>query len=391
MANRKEKNSVRSFFSSVRVAIVLIIVIAVASILGTFIPQQEAAQDFMKRLPAGVAAVMEKLQLFDLYYSSWFLLLLGLLSVNLIVCSISRLPASIRRFRSLSQDDAVANFDDLPLGRTVLIDGELNSEVQRIEKLFRSAFRKFRKMETKEGVLFAGERGSYSVFAVYLVHLSILVILAGAIVRAFAGFDGYASIPEGGATDTIFVKGSGEARKLDFTIRCDRFTIDFYENGMPKLFRSDITLLRDDRIVKQGALLVNHPIEYEGLHIYQASYDILPGGEAILQIESGGGTAERKVQVGDKFMLAGIENTYATGLQVNHDPGAPIVATGAVIMIFGIIAVFYTSHRRIYVRVDRLRGGTRISIAGRSNRDPQGLEKEIDRFQERLQKEKTNR
>ncbi len=93
------KNPVWSFFSSVRLTILLLIIIAVAAIAGTVIPQQEMAREAVQKLPPALAGVLKFLQLYDLYHSTWFLLLMVLLTVNLVVCSLNRLPSSIRLYR----------------------------------------------------------------------------------------------------------------------------------------------------------------------------------------------------------------------------------------------------------------------------------------------------
>jgi cytochrome c biogenesis protein len=77
------------------------------------------------------------------------------------------------------------------------------------------------------------------------------------------------------------------------------------------------------------------------------------------------------------FFLEQTDRRYYTGLQVAQDPGVPVVATGALLMMIGIIIVFFCSHRQIWIRLDRKSDKTRISIAGRSNRDPVGLKREI--------------
>lgn len=458
MTDKPRRDSFWSFLSSVQLAIGLIACIALASIIGTVIPQQEGAQELISHLPSRLVSVLMKLQLFDIFHSSWFLLLLALLSLNLIVCSLRRLPLSIRRFRSSSSSVVLAGFKNLPADRTIVVNGEIDDEAQRMENIFRASFRRFA-MEKEEGkYLFAGERGAWSSFSVYFVHLSILVIIAGALFGSLAGFDGFVAIPEGGAASSINLKDGGQKHPLGFSIRCDRFTVDFYESGMPKLYRSDVSLLRGERVLKHGAIMVNHPLEFEGIRLYQASFDTLPGGTAKLRIDDGkGNVTEHTRAAGDTFplpgslceirilrvennimnmgpavklavvgkdgtkatlwifqrideisrqnpgllehvpmfdpafykpyvfRLAGLENIYVTGLQVNKDPGAPLVAVGAIMLVLGVITTFYVSHRRIYVRMERERGKVRISAAGRCNRDQSGMQREIDRLLVRFQ------
>lgn len=81
-----------SFFASVRLTIVLLVLIAILSTVGTFLPQHEEAASLAARLSPGTVRLMLNLKLFNVYASPLFILLLGLLSVNLIVCSLNRFP-----------------------------------------------------------------------------------------------------------------------------------------------------------------------------------------------------------------------------------------------------------------------------------------------------------
>jgi cytochrome c biogenesis protein len=128
--------------------------------------------------------------------------------------------------------------------------------------------------------------------------------------------------------------GGQPARTLDFAVRCDRFTVEYYENGAPKVFRSDLTFLKDGRTERQGALLVNHPIAYGGLSFYQASYGVLSDGKHQLGWTKQGAKGEgREVASGDRFRLPGT-NAEVAVLRVEGDlmkmgPAAKLSVTAA--------------------------------------------------------------
>ncbi|NVM26115.1 MAG: cytochrome c biogenesis protein ResB, partial [Desulfobacterales bacterium] len=84
------KKAVLSFLSSLKLTIGLFIIIAVAAILGTVIPQQYDGGESIRHLSPGLVKAFESLQLFDMYHSIWFIILMGLLSLNLTVCSLNR-------------------------------------------------------------------------------------------------------------------------------------------------------------------------------------------------------------------------------------------------------------------------------------------------------------
>ena len=77
------------------------------------------------------------------------------------------------------------------------------------------------------------------------------------------------------------------------------------------------------------------------------------------------------------FALSRLTPRRYTGLQVARDPGAPVVAAGAVLLVIGFLFVFFYAHRHIRVRVAARDGGVEIAVAGRTNRDPVGLKREI--------------
>lgn len=80
------------------------------------------------------------------------------------------------------------------------------------------------------------------------------------------------------------------------------------------------------------------------------------------------------------FFLDRVENKYYTGLQVNKDPGVPIVWLAFFLMVFGFFITFFTSHKRTWVRVSREGDGIRISVAGTANKNPVGLKRHLERL-----------
>ena len=59
---------------------------------------------------------------------------------------------------------------------------------------------------------------------------------------------------------------------LPFEVRCDNFDVSFYDTGMPKEFRSDLTILADGREALKQSIWVNDTLTFEGVTFYQSSY-----------------------------------------------------------------------------------------------------------------------
>jgi len=360
----KKSNALWSLFSSINLTIVLLLLIVLLSIAGSLIPQQEAAREFARNIPPGWSSALQKMQFFDLYHSIWFLFLLGLLSLNLIVCSLNRFQVTWQRFRAKAFPDSFTSLENLSPALTILTEERHDTTIQKLEDMLKKKYRKVEKRETAQGDFLYGEKGRFSHFGVYVIHLGILIIIGGAVIGYLFGFDAYVQVAEGDAVDTIELRGDRGAKKLNFTLRCDRFSVDFYEDGAPKEYRSDLTFLKNDSIAYQGSLLVNHPITFEGLRFYQASYGTVPDGHAQDQV----------LQI---FSLDHMERYY-TGLQVVYDPGLPIVASGAFLMFAGFMVVFFSSHRQVWIGVETQGHRTRISVTGRTNRDHRRLQKEME-------------
>jgi len=306
------KKTLLSFLSSLKLTIGLLIIIAVASILGTVIPQQYEGGQSFSHLSPGLVKVFKSLQLFDMYHSVWFIVLMGLLSLNLTVCSLNRLPTSWKLFRKKPSPDRDKPFEDLPPDRILATEKERNEVIRGVEKLLHRRYKRASRKDTANTTFFYGEKGAYSHFGVYIIHASILIVITGAVIGSLLGFDAFVNLPEGESTNTVHLGRQKGIKKLDFTVRCDKFSIAFYDNGMPKEYRSNLSFLKNSDVIHQGPLLVNHPITVNGIRFYQASYGAVPGGQAYITIKKGNeqGTTI-KVKLKDSFYLKG-NNATAT-------------------------------------------------------------------------------
>jgi cytochrome c biogenesis protein len=455
----KKTNVLWNLFTSVKLTLGLLIVLAVISIFGTVIPQQEGAMEFAARLSPGLVNILSSLQLFDMYHSMWFRLIIGILVLNLIVCSLDRFPAAWKRFRAVPKLDRSRPLDDVPPHRNLSATGKLEEVLPLAAGILRAKYKRFHQKESDSEVVLYAEKGRYSHLGVYLVHLSVLIILVGSIVGSLFGFEAYVNIPEGETINTVRLRKNQVARTLPFAVRCDRFSVDFYDNGAPKEYRSDLTFVEDGKAALQGVLRVNHPITFEGIAFYQASYGSLAGNKAHISIRREGDAAPDVLDVeiekpydlpdhGGQFMafearadfmkmgpavqiavkppegkvvhfwvfknfdlikqrfpglferfpqfnpgaykpyvfsLESVSVKYYTGLQVSRDPGVPLVWTGFFLIMIGLFVTFFSSHRSVWIRMARTKHGLNIRIAGRANKNPVGLERELDHLTSKIE------
>lgn len=344
-------NPVWSFFSSVRLTLVLLAVLAVFAVIGTLVPQQETAQELARRLSPGTIRILDALQVFDLYHSVWFLLAMGLLTANLVVCSVNRFPASWRRFKA-EPPAAEGLFRDVPPERTAYVKGGRDEAVAKAEGALRGRYRDIRRSETSRGLVLQGQKGRITHLGVYAVHLGVLLVIAGGIAGSLFGFDAYVHVGEGETVVTADLAGGKGQHKLGFGIRCDRFLIETYEGGMPKTYRSDLTFLKDGRPVLQGALLVNHPLTFEGIRFYQSSYGQSADGKARLSYSGkGGDRKDQEVTLGESFVLPGGEGTVQV-LRVEEN----MMQMGPAVKL-GVRSGRETVQFWVFQEIDRIRKG----------------------------------
>ncbi|NMD05081.1 MAG: cytochrome c biogenesis protein ResB, partial [Deltaproteobacteria bacterium] len=241
----KSKNVLRSFFSSIKLTIALLVLLVLLFMAATFIPR-----------PYGIA------WLADLYHSPLFYILMGLLSINLIICSINRLPVTLRQCKSTHPPPSVL-FENLENERIIFTD-KIDAACRAVDASLTAKFSSVKKLKTAKGIIFYREGGRFSLFGVYIVHLSILIIIAAAIIGSVFGLEADVHLQEGESASVIQLNKDKGPYQLDFSVRCDQFVVEFYHTGAPKTYRSALSFIREGNVVHKGSVLVNHPLTFEG-------------------------------------------------------------------------------------------------------------------------------
>lgn len=153
------------------------------------------------------------------YQSTWFRLLLGLLALNLAVCTVKTLLRNLRdRSRLLAQLDS-----EQPLASPLRAVLEAQTDADRLEAALRR--QGFRVDRAGERIL--GRRGWAGRWGSTLVHLSVLLLMAGALAGEL-GFVGTLNIHIGKTSDVYFDWDSKADLPLGFTFRLDHFEPRFY-------------------------------------------------------------------------------------------------------------------------------------------------------------------
>ena len=86
-----------------------------------------------------------------------------------------------------ARPDRSKPFQNLPLHQTFLADGNVEDTANQVAQFIKGRYKKIQRKNAGDRYYFLGEKGNYSRFGVYLVHLSVLIILIGGLIGSFFG------------------------------------------------------------------------------------------------------------------------------------------------------------------------------------------------------------
>lgn len=362
----KEKNKtiidkIWELFASVKFAIVIFSMISLTSIVGTILEQRaEPAKNiqilsklFGESLAPTLYNIFDKLGFMNMYYSWWFMTLLILFAANIIICSLDRLPRIWKIIREPIRPLTQEHLEKAPIKKGLLLKGKPDKARDAVTIAIKSVGFNYAESPENRGYQFYSEKGNYSRLGVFITHVSILIILLGALLGISFGFKGFLNLPEGKSYSVAFSRteplnqveedererilhaieaSSGDisnasmqlgmnkdslkakmrrygVQLLGFSIRNDDFNVDFYSGSdMPKEYKSWLTITDNGKEVKKKSIEVNDPLTYKGITFYQASYGMIPGAQGliILRVTSLSGASEiKQLQLGDTFTIPG--------------------------------------------------------------------------------------
>ncbi len=397
------------FFSSVRLTLALLLGLALVSVVGTFNPPAEGRYDVF-------------------YQSPWFRLFLGLLALNLAVCTLRTIRRNLADRRT--QLELLGGEQVFAGGLRYVLPG--GAGVERLaEGLRRSGYRVL-----TEGEKVLASKGMAGRWGSTVVHLSVLVIMLGAL-SAELGFVGTLNLYVGDQSAVYFDWAEQQNRPLGFTFRLDAFepqyypielqvaahepgtereialyttregesfelpapgtvakvvkfvpteqllVLGIYRNGAylgeyrtaggrrpaanvvdpgvllrPAAFRdpllrqlrSEVSILEEGQVVKQGVIEVNHPLVYKGVAIYQTAFDR------------------------DKFGF------WSAGFQFTSDPGEAVVWIGCIALMAGLLLAFFVPYRVVGIG----RSGGELLLVALSGFRGEAGQKAFDRLERDL-------
>lgn len=258
---------------SMSLAIVLLIVLSLASVIGTILLQNQEQADYLQQFGPLWYWVFRSLGLFDMYHTWWFLTLLGFLMLSLTACLWRHVPKMLVEMKHRKATLPLHALKHFRLKEQWRVPaGQQQQLIKRFGQLLPGW--EVASAETPEALFVRADKGRWNKWGYILVHAAILIILTGGLISVQFGFRGNMAVPEGGVDDSIqFLQGTEtKTLKMPFSIRCNRFHIEFFPTGAPKEFRSNLTIIDGGREVKTADIVVNEPLYYKGVRIYQSSF-----------------------------------------------------------------------------------------------------------------------
>lgn len=411
--------------ADLKLAIGLLLTIAVASALGTVIEQGQMAAFYQANYPEDPALfgflswrVILALGLDHVYKTSWFLSILILFGTSLTACTFTRQWPIFKVARRWSYYTKPRSFYKLALSNFTP-----HQDLHDLPEILRQ--RRYHVFQ--EGATLYARKGLIGKIGPIVVHASMLLILIGAIWGSVTGFTAQAMIPSGSTSSItrVFQAGEWAADQIpSWQIQVNNFWIDYSPQGRVKQFYSDLSIMDRGQEVKRETIHVNQPLTYDGVTLYQADWTIdavrarvnnspsfrLPVKS--LKSESGGdlwgtfvptkpdfsagvtvlipdlqGTvlvygeqgeligsvrSGSSLDISDQLTLYIDQVIGATGLQIKSDPGIPLVYAGFGLLMLGVI-MSYVSHSQIWA-LDTEEG---LYLGGKTNRALVTFEREF--------------
>lgn len=300
VARRSEKadkswfDRIWSFFSSVKIAIYLIIITLVGASLGTIYPQESMFIDidpstYYVDTYGMWGYVYYKLGLSNTYNSWWFIGLLFMIGTSLVVCSLDRVLPLYRALHKQQIRKHPLFLKRQKVSYTVSLPSDV-STVEWTNQLATQLKKRRYKVYKDEDALLA-EKNRFSRWGPYINHIGLIIFLLAVLARSIPGWhmDQYIGLLEGQTVKIADTK---------FFIKNEKFTIDFYtpeeqspvfrekERIVPKLYQTDAVLYEcTDKCespspvlkeVDRHSIEVNKPLNYNGLLAYQFDYKESP-------------------------------------------------------------------------------------------------------------------
>ena len=416
----KKISQVLKWLSSLKIAILLLLVIAVSCAAGTLIPQQESNQfyydNFNKNPFLGIinANILLLFEFDHVYTSFWFLFLLIWLGLALSVCSFRRQLPILKSALNWIDYKSPSQIAKLSVAQTIVT----NNCAKSLEKIKLNLKKQGWNVKETDGRI-AARQGVIGRLGPILIHLGMILLMIGATYGSLNGKTIEKFLAPGRSIDLL---NNNEEKGL--TIELQKFQIERDPQGRAEQYKSIVNVIEPNGNNQSKEISVNYPLRYKGLTLYQADWSlaaitiqidnspklqipieaiselgeqvwgtIIPTNkdgknQILLTVDSelgpvniydNDGTLLTKLSINKEEKVKGalikiINIIPSSGLLLKHDPGVPLVYLSfAIILIGGSLSIIST--KKIWVLHENEK--SMIYIGGLSNRNLSGLSKEL--------------
>ncbi len=294
----------RSFIhllSTMRFAITMLSVVAIASIIGTVVKQSEPYNNYLVQFGQFWFPIFEVFDVYNIYQAFWFLIILLFLVVSTSLCVSRNSPKIIKDIRRFQGSLSHSSFKKFKNYYEFSSDKSLNALTEILNKAG------FRIKASKDKDILVAKKGDLQKLGYIFTHLAIIVISIGGILdgnlyfklQESFGFKKiesrnlkFSEVPAESQLDIdnfsyratlllneqeknnkalLRIKDGYLVQHLPFEIKLDKFHIEHYSTGQPKAFLSDIKIRKDGQEFTE-TISVNKPFTMNGITIYQSDF-----------------------------------------------------------------------------------------------------------------------
>ena len=294
----------RSFIhllSTMRFAITMLSVVAIASIIGTVVKQSEPYNNYLVQFGQFWFPIFEVFDVYNIYQAFWFLIILLFLVVSTSLCVSRNSPKIIKDIRRFQGSLSHSSFKKFKNYYEFSSDKSLNTLTEILNKAG------FRIKASKDKDILVAKKGDLQKLGYIFTHLAIIVISIGGILdgnlyfklQESFGFKKiesrnlkFSEVPAESQLDIdnfsyratlllneqeknnkalLRIKDGYLVQHLPFEIKLDKFHIEHYSTGQPKAFLSDIKIRKDGQEFTE-TISVNKPFTMDGITIYQSDF-----------------------------------------------------------------------------------------------------------------------
>lgn len=295
---------------SMRFAVSLLTFICVASIIGTVLPQNQPANNYIDRFGPFWYELFDKFSIWKVYNSWWFLLIMAFLVVSTSLCLLRNAPKMLRDARSFREHIRQSSLRAFHHRVECESAEDVERTAGRVRRWLAAQGYAVRERRDGDALLLAAKRGSANRLGYIFAHAAIVVICIGGLLdselpvrlqiwlgdkkpvvenmliadvpdsgRLSPSNPSYRAsvlVPEGTTVGNavVMVDDGALVQPLPFEMTLKKFVIDYYSTGMPSRFASEVEV-RDPQTGHrfEQVIEVNEPLRYKGVTVYQSSFD----------------------------------------------------------------------------------------------------------------------